>query len=55
MKQAKRLTLSQKQTCTNHGLIASQWMLVSEEEGFIKVVHKDTGKIRILDKYRKRI
>ena len=55
MKQPKKLSLANKSVCTNHGLIASQWMLVAEEEGFIKVIHKDTGRIRILDKYRKRI
>ena len=55
MKQAKKLTLSQKQVCTNHGLIASQWMLISDGDVYIKVIHKDTGKIKILDKFRRKV
>lgn len=53
MKQPKALTREQKETVTNNGLIASQWMLVEDLGSYLKIIHKDSGKIRIVDKYRK--
>ena len=53
MKQPKALTYEQKCIVTRNGLIASQWMLVEDLGSYLKIIHKDLGKIRIVDKYRK--
>ena len=53
MKQPKALTYEQKCIVTNNSLIASQWMLVKDLGSYLKIIHKDSGKIRIVDKYRK--
>ena len=53
MKQPKALTREQKEIVTNNRLIASQWMLVEDLGSYLKIIHKDSGKIRIVDKYRK--
>lgn len=53
MKQPKALTRDLKEIVTNNGLIASQWMLVEDLGSYLKIIHKDSGKIRIVDKYRK--
>ena len=53
MKQPKSLTREQKEIVTRNALIASQWMLVEDLGSYLKIIHKDLGKIRIVDKYRK--
>lgn len=53
MKQPKKLTYEQKCIVTNNGLIASQWMLVEDLGSYLKITHKDTSKVRLVDKYRK--
>ena len=52
MKQAKKLTYEQKCIVTNNSLIASQWMLVEDLGSYLKIIHKDSNKIRIVDKYK---
>ena len=52
MKQPKALTREQKEIVTNNSLIASQWMLVEDLGSYLKIIHKDSGKIRIVDKYK---
>ena len=53
MKQPKALTRELKEIVSNNGLIASQWMLVEDLGSYLKIIHKDSGKTRIVDKYRK--
>lgn len=52
MKQPKALTREQKEIVTNNSLIASQWMLLKDLGSYLMIIHKDTGKTRIIDKYR---
>lgn len=55
MKQPKPLTRSQKEIVSNNALIASQWMLVEDLGSYLKIIHKDTKKIRIINKYTRGI
>lgn len=52
MKQPKKLTRAEKEVLARHGLIASQWMLVEQFGSYLKVIHKDTGKIKLVDIFR---
>lgn len=55
MKRGKRLTRQQKEIVSAHGLVANNWMFVEEvTESHIKVINKASGKVKILDIYRKR-
>lgn len=53
MKQAKRLTRSQKECLSAYHLNAKNWMLVKESDFYITVINKDTRKTKILDKFRR--
>lgn len=55
MKQPKPLTRSQKEIVSNNALIANQWMLVEDLGSYLKIMHKDTKKIRIINKYTRGI
>lgn len=55
MKQPKKLTKKQKEIVSAHGLVANNWMFVEDvTESHIKVINKASGKVKILDIYRKR-
>ena len=61
MKQSKKLTRSQKELLQNHKLKADDWMFVDncrDDSGrptsFIKIQHKATGQIKIIDKFKRR-
>ena len=51
MKQPKRLTRDQKVILSAQGLVADNYMLDKETEFYLVVVHKSTGKSRLIDKY----
>jgi hypothetical protein len=53
MKQPKRLTRSQKECLSAYILKANDWMLVEETEFYLKVINKETGKTKMLDKFRR--
>ncbi len=53
MKQPKRLTRSQKECLSAHYLNAGNWMLVEETEFYLKIINKQTGKIRSVDKFKR--
>lgn len=53
MKQPKKLTREQKECLSAHHLIASNWMLVEETEFYLKIINKNTGSRRIVDKFRR--
>ena len=55
MKRGKRLTRQQKEIVSAYGLVANNWMFVEDvTESHIKVINKASGKVKILDIYRKR-
>ena len=55
MKRSKSLTREQKEIVNQNALIANQWMLVEDLGSYLKIMHKDTKKIRIINKYTRGI
>ena len=53
MKQPKRLNRAQKECLSAHHLVADNWALVEETEFYLKVINKDTGARKTLDKFRR--
>lgn len=53
MKQPKKLTRAQKMCVAAHNLNANNWMLVEETDFYLKIIHKETGKARMIDKFRR--
>lgn len=53
MKQPKRLTREQKKCLSAHHLNADNWMLMEETKFYLKIINKQTGEMRFVDKFRK--
>lgn len=51
MKQPKKLTRDYKMAVSAYGLDADDWMLQKDGDTYITIVHKVTGKTKIIDKY----
>ena len=54
MKNPKKLTRVQKESVSAHNLNARNWYLVEETEFYLKIINKESGKIRMVDKFRRR-
>lgn len=52
MKQPKKLTREQKEILSNHFMSAKEWSLIEDLGSYLKVINRETGKIKILDKRR---
>lgn len=53
MKQPKKLTREQKEALTASHLNAKEWMLIEETDFYLKVVNKETGQRKSVDKFRR--
>lgn len=53
MKQPKKLTRSQKECLSAYHLSAKNWSLIEETDFYLKIVNKQTGTKRTIDKYRR--
>lgn len=53
MKQPKKLTKRQKECLTAYHLNAKNWALIEETEFYLKVINKQTGTRKALDKFRR--
>ena len=51
MKQPKKLTRNQKECLSAHHLNAENWMLVEETEFYLKIINKQTGVKKMVDKF----
>lgn len=51
MKQATRLTRAMKEACTAYNLNWKEWLCLGETEFSYKLVHRETGRVKSLDKY----
>ena len=54
MKRPKKLTREQKEVVANHGLRPDEWSLVAETEFYYKLMNKETGLIKSVDKFRRK-
>lgn len=50
MKQPKKLKREYKELVSKRNLNPANWSLVKEEPGRIQIIHKQTGKTRIIEK-----
>lgn len=55
VKQPKKLTRDLKLAVAAYGLMPEQWMLLKDGEVYATIVHKSTGKTKIIDKHARRI
>lgn len=53
MKQPKKLTRQQKETCSAHHLNAGHWLLVEETAVYLQLINKTTGSRKTIDKFAK--
>ena len=53
MKQPKKLTRAQKEACSAHHLNAEHWLLIEETEFYLKLINKETGRRKTIDKFAK--
>ena len=51
MKQAKKPTRSQKEVIPSRGLIASQWAVTEETEFYLKLINKENGQKKSIDRF----
>ena len=54
MKQPKKLTRTQKEAVYAAGLMPDEWAFLEESDFYYKVMNKNTGKIKSVDKYKRR-
>lgn len=55
MKQPKKLTRQQKECLSAHHLNADNWMLVEETEFYLKIINKQAGTRKSVDKFRREV
>lgn len=55
VKQPKKLTRDLKLAVAAYGLMPEQWMLLKDGEVYVTIVHKSTGKTKIIDKHARKI
>lgn len=51
MKQPKKLTRQIKEAVTTYGLNAENWMLLKDGDTYVTIIHKVSGKTKIIDKF----
>ena len=54
MKQPKKLKLDYKMAVYAYNLNPNDWMLLKDGDTYITIIHKATGKRKIIDKYARR-
>ena len=54
MKQPKKLTRRQKEVIANNGLAASEWAAISENDFCLKIINKNNGMTKNIDKLRRK-
>lgn len=51
MKQPKKLTRQMKEAVTAYKLDADKWMLLKDGDTYVTIIHKETNKTKIIDKF----
>ena len=54
MKQPKKLKLDYKMSVSAYNLNPNNWMLLKDGDTYITIIHKTTGKMKIIDKYARK-
>lgn len=53
MKRGRRLTRNEKEIVASHYLRPDDWMLAEEMNFYLKLIHKETKQIKIIDKFKR--
>lgn len=53
MKRGRRLTRNEKEVVSSHSLNPNDWMLAEEMNFYLKLIHKETKQIKIIDKFKR--
>lgn len=53
MKQPKKLTREQKKAVSAYNLNPKNWMVLEELGEYLKLINKETGKTKIIDRNRR--
>lgn len=53
MKRGRRLTRNEKEVVSSHMLNPNDWMLAEEFNFHLKLIHKETKQIKIIDKFKR--
>lgn len=53
MKRGRRLTRNEKEVVSSHYLNPNDWMLAEEFNFQLKLIHKETKQIKIIDKFKR--
>lgn len=53
MKQPKKFTREQKSCALAHGLNPHEWALAEETEFSYRIIHKEKGTTKLIDKFRR--
>lgn len=51
MKRPKKPTRAQKEMISDNYLNASKWLVIHESDFFLKIVNKDSGKMKTITKF----
>lgn len=51
MKQPKKLTRQLKEAVATYGFNTDNWMLLKDGGSYVAIIHKASGKTRIIDKF----
>ena len=54
MKNPKKLTRTQKEIVSSHGLNPNDWALIEETEFYYKLINKTSGIKKSVDKFKRR-
>ncbi len=54
MKQPSRLTFSQKIVVGNNGLNCDEWALIKDLGADLRIINKETGEIKLVNKFKKK-
>lgn len=54
MKKPKKPVRWQKECMSSYNLNCKDWSVVSESESYLKIINKKSGKLKFLDKYRRK-
>ena len=55
MKQPSKLSRNQKEIVSNNYLNANEYMFIEDLGAYLKIIHKETNKIKMITKFPKKL
>lgn len=54
MKQPRKPTRNEKEVMSSHDLVVNEWMVIKATEFYLYLIHKQTGKKKTIDNFKRR-